>query len=109
MTCDLRGLESAAKKRQQVTHRTPSRDGRESISVAARVKAMYDIGEVREVDAVQQGIAGKPEVIKRRDYARHDLYIGGQLRARAWTIHIGRKDARVSNNLCLFSTTQCRW
>jgi len=42
--------------RQQVTHRIPSRDGRGSISIAARVRAEYDVVEARAADVVQQGI-----------------------------------------------------
>ncbi len=55
-------------KKQQVTHSIPSRHGRESINVATRVRAQYyDIVEVREADAVQQGVDetkwGAPQVI----------------------------------------------
>ncbi|KAI9461894.1 hypothetical protein BJY52DRAFT_163647 [Lactarius psammicola] len=47
-------LPTSKEQMQQVTHRVPSRDGRESIGVAARDRA--DVVEVDEVDTVQQWV-----------------------------------------------------
>jgi hypothetical protein len=71
------------------TNRIPSRDGRESLSVAARVKTRCDVAKAVSSVAVQQGIEETKRalafrntvVIKQRDYARHCLDIDNELGA----------------------------
>ena len=80
------------------TNGIPPLGGRESISVAARVRTPFDVLYASASFTVQPGIEEtkrglvfrKEEVINQRDYARHCLGIGGQLGALEWTMQSGR-------------------
>ncbi len=71
------------------TNGIPSNAGKESFSVASRVKARCDVVEARSPVAVQPVIEETKRgpavrntvVIEKRDYARNCLDIGGQLGA----------------------------
>ncbi len=75
------------------THRIPSSDGGESISVAARVRSGRNVVEACEAALVQQGVEEAERrlalresvVIKQRDNARYDLCNGSQLGVQVWT------------------------
>ena len=79
------------------THRVPSYGGRKSLGVAAWVFPRCDVPEARSGFAIQpwveeakRGLAmRKSVVIKKRDNARHDLYISGQPGSRRWTNQTG--------------------
>ena len=79
------------------TNGIPSDAGRESLSLAARVRTRYDVVEARASLSVQPGIektkhglaVRKTVVIKQRDYARYYLDIGSQ----RWAFESGRRRA----------------
>ncbi len=75
--------------RDDGTNGIPSSDGRESFSLAPRIRARFDVVEARSPVAVQPGIEETKRrlavrntvVIEQRDYTGHCLDIDGQLGA----------------------------
>src|SRR6266702_594622 len=98
------------------TNGIPPGDGRESLSLAALVRARCDVSEAREQVAVQPGIEETKRglavrnkiVIKQRDDARHCLDISSWQSARRLMMDDGeRREKRVGKDTRAWSSS-CR-